>query len=101
MSLKIPKADHDTTRINSDSALETKFRRSHIHRDQTACLSSQSEDSGISKDIPGYLLSCQPRVTVTSCFVYTVIRHLESIDHLFINPIRRIGLIHKQSLDLR
>ena len=41
------------------------------------------------------LLSCQPRVTVTSCFVYTVIRDLESIDHLCINPIRRIGLIHK------
>ena len=25
------------------------------------------------------------------CFVYNVIRDLESIDHLFINPIRRIG----------
>ena len=31
------------------------------------------------------LLSCQPRVTVTSCFVYKVIRDLESIDHLCIN----------------
>ena len=41
------------------------------------------------------LLSCQPRVTVTSCFVYKVIWGLESIDHLCINPIRRIGLIHK------
>ena len=41
------------------------------------------------------LLSCQPRVTVTSCFVYKVIRHLESIDHLCINPIHRMGLIHK------
>ena len=41
------------------------------------------------------LLSCQLRVTVTSCFVYKVIRDLESIDHLRINPIRRIGLIHK------
>ena len=40
------------------------------------------------------LLSCQPRVTVTSCFVYKVIRDLESIDHLCINPIHRIGLIH-------
>ena len=30
------------------------------------------------------LLSCQPIVTVTSCFVYKVIRDLESIDHLFI-----------------
>ena len=40
------------------------------------------------------LLSCQPRVTVASCFVYKVIRDLESIDHLCINPIRRIGLIH-------
>ena len=33
------------------------------------------------------LLSCQPRVTVT-CFVCKVIRDLESIDHLCINPIR-------------
>ena len=41
------------------------------------------------------LLSCQPRVTVTSCFVYKVIMDLESIDHLCINPIRQIGLIHK------
>ena len=42
-----------------------------------------------------HLLSCQPRVTVTPCFVYKVIRdlgpnklgpsrNLESIDHLFI-----------------
>ena len=36
---------------------------------------------------------------MTLCFVYKVIRDLESIDHLFINPIRRIGLIHKCSLD--
>ena len=28
------------------------------------------------------LLSCQPRVTVTSCFVYSVIRDLESKYHL-------------------
>ena len=41
------------------------------------------------------VLSCQTRVTVTSCFVYRVIRDLESIDHLCINPICRIGLIHK------
>ena len=34
-----------------------------------------------------------------SCFVYKVIRDLESIDHLFINPIRRIGLINKWSFD--
>ena len=46
------------------------------------------------------LLSCQPRVTVTSCFVYTVIRDLESIYHLCINPICRIGLIHKRSINL-
>ena len=37
------------------------------------------------------LLSCQPRVTVTSCFVYKVISDSESIDHLCITPIRRIG----------
>ena len=41
------------------------------------------------------LLSSQPRVTVTSCFVYNVISELESIDHLRINPILWIGLIHK------
>ena len=41
------------------------------------------------------VLSCQPRVTVTSCFVYKVIRDLESTDHLCINPILWIGLIHK------
>ena len=35
------------------------------------------------------------RVTVTSCIVYKVIRDLESIYHVCINPIRRIGLIHK------
>ena len=45
------------------------------------------------------LLSCQPRVTVTSCFVNKVIRDLESIDHLCINPIHRIGLIYKRSVD--
>ena len=37
------------------------------------------------------LLSCQLRVTVTACFVYKVIRDLELIDHLCINPICRIG----------
>ena len=47
------------------------------------------------------LLSCQPRVTVTSCFVYKVIRDSKSIYHLFINPIRRIGLINKPPFDLR
>ena len=46
------------------------------------------------------LLSCQPRVTVMSGFVYKVIRDLESIDHLCINPIHRIGFIHKWYIDL-
>ena len=32
---------------------------------------------------------------------YIVIRYLESVDHLCINPIRRIGLIHKWSIDSR
>ena len=41
------------------------------------------------------LLLCQSRVTVTSCFVYKVIRDLESINHVCINPIHRIGLIHQ------
>ena len=36
---------------------------------------------------------------MTSCFVYKVIRGLESIDHLCINPIHRIGLIHKYSIN--
>ena len=36
---------------------------------------------------------------MTSCFVYKVIRDLLSIDHLCINPILRIGLIHKRSID--
>ena len=36
---------------------------------------------------------------MTSCFVYKVIRDLELIDHLCINPICRIGLIHKRSID--
>ena len=41
------------------------------------------------------LLSCQPRVIVKSSLVNTVIRDLESTDRLCINPINRIGLIHK------
>ena len=32
---------------------------------------------------------------MTSCFVCRVIRDLESICHLCIDPIHRIGLIHK------
>ena len=36
---------------------------------------------------------------MASCFVYKVIRELESIDHLCINPIHRKGLIHKLSID--
>ena len=42
------------------------------------------------KRVNVYVLPYQPRVTVTSCFVYTVIRYLESIYHLCINPIHRI-----------
>ena len=42
-----------------------------------------------------HILSCQPKVTVTSCCEYKVIRDLESIYHFCINPIHRIGLIHK------
>ena len=40
------------------------------------------------------VMSCQPRVTVASCFVNKVIMDLSSLDHLCINPIHRIGLIH-------
>ena len=41
------------------------------------------------------ILSCHPRVIVTSPFAYKVISDLESIDHLCSNHIRRIGLLHK------
>ena len=47
------------------------------------------------------LLSCQPRVIATSCFVNKAFRDLESIDHLCIDPIRRIGLVHKWPFDSR
>ena len=42
-------------------------------------------------------------MTVTSCFVYEVIKDLESIYRLCINPIRRIELhvIHRLSIDSR
>ena len=51
----------------------------------------------LSVNVSGFtlLLSCQPKVTVTPCFVYKVIRDLSAIDHLCINPILWIGLIHK------
>ena len=39
------------------------------------------------------LQSCQPRVTVASCFVYKIIRNLELIDHLCINPIHTTSII--------
>ena len=38
-------------------------------------------------------------MTLLSGFVYTVSMNLESIDHLCINPIHRIGLIHMGSID--
>ena len=41
------------------------------------------------------LLSCQPRETVTSFFVYKVSMGLSSLEHMCISPISRIGLIHK------
>ena len=41
----------------------------------------------VNTDLSGNMvLSSQPRVTVTSRFVYEVIRDLESIDYLCINP---------------
>ena len=51
--------------------------------DQTA--SEKQPDLGqrcLSRQIVGQLVSCQPRVTVMSYFVYKVIRDLESIGHL-------------------
>ena len=69
---------------------------------------SQTENSLLCKNINKtfiaysmHILSCQARVTVTSCFVYKVIRNLESIFHLCINPICRIGLILKWYIDSR
>ena len=38
---------------------------------------------------------------MTSCLFTKLLGTLESIDHLCINPIHRIGLIHKLSLDSR
>ena len=54
-----------------------------------------NEDFWITNWYSKLLLSCQPKVTVTSCFVSKVIRDLKLIDHLWINPILRIGLIHE------
>ena len=42
-----------------------------------------------------HVISCQLLLKVTSCYFHKVIRVLEPIYHLFINPIHRIGLIHK------
>ena len=46
----------------------------------------QNYDAAAVKD----LLSCQPRVTVTSCFVYTVIRDLESIDSIYLLALAQV-----------
>ena len=56
------------------------------------------KDSALTKRIGNRLstvLFYQPRVAVTSFFVYKVINDLESRDYLCISPILRIGLIHK------
>ena len=45
---------------------------------------STYESSRINTFVFHFLLSCQQRVTVTSCFVYKVIRDLESIHHLLL-----------------
>ena len=71
--------------------LDWSIRKKRTFRLKTMiCLSGAMESHNKEE-----ILSCQPRVTVTSCFVYKVIRHLELIDRLCINPIHRIGLIHK------
>ena len=52
----------------------------------TISMDMNIEDALAARRCDGYkLLSCQPRMTVTSCFVYKIIRDLESIDHLCIN----------------
>ena len=42
-----------------------------------------------------YILSCRPGVTVNSLFVGKVIKDIESICHLCINPIHTKGFIHR------
>ena len=59
------------------------------------CTSTDSPARFLSIVIYDYLLSCRPGVTVTSCFVYKVIRDLELMGHLCIKPIIRIGFIHR------
>ena len=68
---------------SQNALVEKKKRLKQISVEVVSCFSDRQ------------LLSCQPRVTVMSCFVYKLIRDLESLDHLFINPICKIGLIHK------
>ena len=69
---------------NNKTTLSTKIRSERIRKQiviWTTVLPAKS-DSGL-------------------MFVYKVIRDLRSIDHLCINPIHRIGLIHIRSIDLR
>ena len=47
------------------------------------------------------LLSCRPRVTVTSRSAHKLTRDLQSIDHPCINPIRTTVPIHVRSIDSR
>ena len=55
-----------------------QFKRDHNHMQPP-----QIYQSNVSVELESNnLLSCQPRVTVTSCFVYKIIRDLEPIDHL-------------------
>ena len=44
---------------------------------------------------PQELYTVLPAKSDSDMFRYKVIRNLESIDHLCINPILRIGLVHK------
>ena len=57
-----------------------------LHTPWNKCICGQRGNGGGSVVVEWlfYVLSCQPRVTVTSCFVHKVIRDLESIDHLCI-----------------
>ena len=56
--------------------IKSQMNKVKFCRDMTESPQTQINDAAAVKD----LLSCQPRVTVTSCFVYTVIRDLETID---------------------
>ena len=90
---------HNTIPIPSKGSLNPQIKCEPVTANPSFKLLKLTEIADESTYL--YILSCQPRVTVTICFVYKVISDLESTDPLFINPIHRIGLMHKGSIDSR